>query len=79
MEIPKEAIRLGKQNFLPNINKWFCPDCGQMGDFESLDWLSNDKMGGYQKERHEYDQDDVVQYCCGQCFEENLYATLNEL
>ena len=78
IDIPKDAIRLRKQKFLQNIDRWFCPDCGATGDFDTLDWHSNDKRGGYQKERYEYDEDDVVQYCCGECFEENLYATLHK-
>ncbi len=68
--IPKEAKQLGKELKHENIDKWWCPDCGANGDSKNIDFIPVRKI---------FDDSEMVQYCCSECFEENIYATfINE-
>lgn len=70
MIIPTNAVRIGKQSFIQNIDEWFCPDCNTKGNANNIDFVM---ISGKVCE-----EDSVVQYCCAECFEENLLATFNE-
>lgn len=71
MDIPNEAKILPKNcPIIPNIDEWFCPDCDATGDGDNIDLV--------RITNHHDPETDIVQYCCPQCFEENLYATFNK-
>lgn len=69
MIIPPSAVRIGKENFIQNIDEWFCPDCNSQGNANNIDFIMLSERVCM--------EDSVVQYCCAECFEENLYATFN--
>lgn len=64
--IPSNAKQIGKCLKIDNIDEWFCPDCEFKGDSKNIDFISLNKVG---------DDSVMVQYCCSECFEENIYAT----
>ena len=70
--IPQEAkYRGGVTFFEPNLKEWFCPDCGAHGDADTVDFLCSEKF-------EEFDENDRVEYCCAECFEQNIYTTIIE-
>ena len=68
MEMPTEAVRIGKCLKVYDVDTWFCPDCGATGNQETLDFIP----------LHNVQDTEMVQYCCGECFEQNLYATFTK-
>lgn len=68
-EIPSHAKKIGQCLKIENIDEWWCPDCQAHGNHENIDYISLHNVG---------DDSEMVQYCCSECFEENLYATFTE-
>lgn len=65
--IPKEAFQIGKAFKRDDIKEWFCPDCGAKGTQEDCDFITENRFN---------ERESMVQYCCGECFEENIYITI---
>ena len=68
--IPPNAKKIGECLKLNNIDEWWCPDCFASGDESNIDFIRLHAVG---------DADEMVQYCCPACFEENIHATFNIL
>lgn len=68
-EIPKDAFLLPKScNPIDDIDEWFCPDCEIKGTFDTIDCVTEKDSPCHENK--------IVTYCCPECFEQNLYATI---
>lgn len=56
-----------KCHIITDLDEWFCPDCETKGDADNVDWVT--------LKDSPVEENKIVQYCCPNCFEENIYVT----
>jgi hypothetical protein len=68
-EIPEHAKQIRQSIWIDNVDEWFCPDCNAHGDATNVDFIPP-RFSDPDNMSNEW-----VEYCCGECFETNLYIT----